>query len=171
MKAKSVWLLSIIVAFCIAKATVMAAPCETGAVLDHVVDTYGKDTAIAASRKNIQKTTIRQGPLSGQEIEIDKLKNLAEHLPGTPQSNKLIRKEGKAHVFHDVDTMETVVREISDHGEYTGNVRGWDRYSLEFPEPVGKQVRADGSELPLHVGELKIKDGKYHPVPRTKTAQ
>ena len=44
------------------------------------------------------------------------------------------------------------------------------RYGLYFDEPIGYQIRADGSSIPLYYAEIKIIKGgnKYHVIPRTK---
>ncbi|WP_371128339.1 DUF6972 family protein [Gloeomargarita lithophora] len=36
-------------------------------------------------------------------------------------------------------------------------------------EPIGTIIRADGSQTPLHYGEIKIvkSTGEYHAIPRT----
>ncbi len=42
------------------------------------------------------------------------------HLPDTNQVKRLLKKEGKAHVFHDRITMEMVIQSIIERGERTG---------------------------------------------------
>jgi hypothetical protein len=90
-----------------------------------------------------------------------------KHLPDTPQSKKLIRKEGAAHVFKDRATMDHVADEIIKRGEFTGEVRGAKRYGLRFDEPIGYRVGADGSKIPLYYGEMKVVGDQYHVIPRT----
>ncbi|NES66709.1 MAG: hypothetical protein F6K24_16350 [Okeania sp. SIO2D1] len=96
-----------------------------------------------------------------------------KHLPDTPQVARLLRKEGKAHVFKDRATMEFVVEAILKRGELTGvedENDGYDRYGLYFEKLIGYQIRADGSRLPLYYAEIKIVKGGnlYHVIPRTK---
>ena len=62
---------------------------------------------------------------------------------------------------------------IIEGGELTGvedKNDNYDRYGLYFDEPIGYQIRADGSFLPLYYAEIKIVkgDNKYHVIPRTK---
>ncbi len=96
-------------------------------------------------------------------------KHLAKHLPDTPQSAKLIKKEGAAHVFTDEATLRRVEEDLLTRGEPTGSVRGADRYGLRYDEPIGYRVDAAGNKLPLHYGEMKLDTatGKYHVIPRT----
>ncbi|MEB3343259.1 DUF6972 family protein [Okeania sp.] len=96
-----------------------------------------------------------------------------KHLPGTPQVARLLRKEGKAHVFKDRATMEFVVGAIIQRGELTGvedENDDYERYGLYFDEPIGYQIRADGSSIPLYYAEIKIVKGGnlYHVIPPTK---
>ncbi|MHC5914992.1 MAG: DUF6972 family protein [Nostoc sp.] len=43
------------------------------------------------------------------------------------------------------------------------------RYGLYFSEPIGYIIKADGSQIPLYYGEIKIvkTTGEYHAIPRT----
>ena len=96
-----------------------------------------------------------------------------KHLPGTPQVARLLRKEGKAHVFKDSATMEFVVGAIIERGELTrveDENDDYERYGLYFDELIGYQIRVDGSSLPLYYAEIKIVKGgnQYHVIPRTK---
>jgi hypothetical protein len=95
-------------------------------------------------------------------------RHVAKHLPGTPQMQKLLREEGKAHVFLDELTMNRVVQAIFERGQFTGSVRDWERYGLRFSEPVGYRIDTEGNRLPLYYAEMKVKNGKYHVVPRTQ---
>ncbi|MBL4674567.1 MAG: hypothetical protein JKX81_20060 [Arenicella sp.] len=95
------------------------------------------------------------------------LKHLNKHLPNTAQSQKLIRKEGAAHVFTDKATLSRVEQAIFQRGQHTGNIRGADRYGLRFDNPIGYRISADGSRIPLHYGEIKVSKGFYHVIPRT----
>lgn len=89
-------------------------------------------------------------------------------MPGTKASQRLIRKEGAAHVFTNKATLSKVESAIFERGEFTGKVRGTERYGLRFDKPIGYRVTAEGSKLPLHYGELKLNEnGLYHVIPRT----
>jgi hypothetical protein len=94
-------------------------------------------------------------------------------LPDTPQSLRLIEREGAAHVFTDKATLGRVDAAIFERGQYTGTVRGWERYGLQFEEPIGYRIDAAGNQIPLHYGELKFnpQTGGYHLVPRTGGSQ
>ncbi|CAN1210770.1 Mobile element protein [Tumidithrix helvetica PCC 7403] len=94
------------------------------------------------------------------------------HLPNTPQVQRLLRREGRAHVFKDRETLEQVTQAIIKGGERTGigeNEDDYERYGLYFPEPIGYIIRIDGSQTPLYYGEIKIvkTTGEYHAIPRT----
>jgi hypothetical protein len=95
-------------------------------------------------------------------------RHVAKHLPNTPQMQKLLQEEGKAHVFLDESTMNRVIREIFERGQFTGIVRDWMRYGVEFKEPIGYRIDREGTQLPLYYAEMKVKNGKYHVVPRKK---
>jgi hypothetical protein len=96
---------------------------------------------------------------------------IARHLPGTPQVQRLLRKEGKAHVFNDRATLERVTAAIIKRGMQTGtdDDDDYERYGLYFPEAIGYIMRSDGSQMPLYYGEIKIvkATGEYHAIPRT----
>ena len=96
-----------------------------------------------------------------------------KHLPGTSQVERLLRKEGKAHVFNDRATLDAVTEAIIDRGYLTGvddETDDYERYGLYFDDAIGYQVRADGSRIPLYYAEIKIIKGtdKYHVIPRTR---
>ena len=95
-------------------------------------------------------------------------KHVAKHLPDTPQTEQLLQKEGSVHVFNDEATMKAVTQAIIELGEFTGVVRGHERYGLYFAEPVGYRVSYDGSRISLYYAEMKVKGNKYHVIPRTK---
>ena len=99
------------------------------------------------------------------------IRHINKHLPGTTQSAKLIRKEGAAHVFKDKNTLEYVEKTILEEGKYIGNVRGAERYGYQFKEPIGYRIDANGNQIPLYYGEMKISNGKYHIIPRTKPSK
>ena len=94
------------------------------------------------------------------------------HLPNTTQVQRLLRREGRAHVFNDLETLEQVTQAIIARGERTGlidNSDDYERYGLYFSEPIGYIIRADGNQIPLYYGEIKIvkTTGEYHAIPRT----
>ena len=94
------------------------------------------------------------------------------HLPNTSQAQRLLRKEGRVHVFNDRETLERVTKVIITGGERTGmgdEDDDYERYGFYFSEPIGYIIRADGSQTPLYYGEIKIvkSTGEYHAIPRT----
>jgi hypothetical protein len=94
------------------------------------------------------------------------------HLPNTPQARRLLRREGRAHVFNDRETLERVTQAIIAGGERTGvedEEDDYERYGLYFSEAIGYIIKADGSQIPLYYGEIKIvkTTGEYHAIPRT----
>jgi hypothetical protein len=97
---------------------------------------------------------------------------IARHLPNTPQVQRLLRKESRAHVFKDLETLERVTQAIIEGGERTGiedEEDDYERYGLYFSEAIGYIIKADGSQIPLYYGEIKIvkTTGEYHAIPRT----
>lgn len=108
--------------------------------------------------------------MSGVEREIfpDSSHN-SKHLPNTPKVQKLLRREQSAHVFNDESTMERIAETIIDRGEYTGTIRGYERYGLFFAGSIGYRIDPDGSKTPLFYGEIKINAADcYHVIPRTR---
>ena len=94
------------------------------------------------------------------------------HLPNTPQVQRLLRREGRAHVFNSYETLERVTQAIIERGERTGiddEDDDYERYGLYFSETIGYIIKADGSQIPLYYGEIKIvkTTGEYHAIPRT----
>ena len=94
------------------------------------------------------------------------------YLPNTPQVQRLLRKEGRAHIFSDRETLEKVIQAIILDGERTGindEDDDYERYGLYFTEPIGYIIRVDGSQTPLYYGEIKVLKitGEYHAIPRT----
>jgi hypothetical protein len=94
------------------------------------------------------------------------------HLPNTSQVQRLLRREGRAHVFSDRETLERVTQAIIKAGERTGiddKEDDYERYGLYFSEAIGYIMRIDGSQTPLYYGEIKIvkTTGEYHVIPRT----
>ncbi len=98
-------------------------------------------------------------------------RHIAKHLPNTPQMEELLNREGFAHIFHDLATLEQVAIAILERGEFTGNIRGHERYGLYFPQPIGYRISVDGTRIALYYGELKVKGDKYHVIPRTKPSR
>lgn len=97
---------------------------------------------------------------------------ISRHLPGTAQVRRLLRKEGRAHVFNDFATLERVTRAIIEMGEQTGvddEEDDYERYGLYFSEAIGYIIRVDGIRTPLYYGEIKVvkATGEYHAIPRT----
>jgi hypothetical protein len=93
------------------------------------------------------------------------------HLPNTSQVQRLLRREGRAHVFNDSETLKRVTQTIISRGEQTGvndEDDDYERYGLYFSEPIGYIIRIDGSQTPLYYGEIKIvkTTGEYHAIPR-----
>jgi hypothetical protein len=108
-----------------------------------------------------------------REITPDPRPSLIDrHLPDTPQVKRLLRREGRAHVFNNLETLKRVTQAIIVGGERTGiedKDDDYERYGLYFSEAIGYIVRADGSQTPLYYGEIKIvkPTGEYHAIPRT----
>lgn len=96
-----------------------------------------------------------------------------KHIDGTVQAQRLLKKEGKIHVFNDAETMERVIETIIEKGERTDlndETDYYQRYGLYFSQPIGYQLRSDGTKLSLYYAEIKIIKGTniYHVIPRTK---
>ena len=95
-------------------------------------------------------------------------RHVAKHLPDTPESQRLIRAEGMAHLFINEATMMRVITTIQQQGEYLGQIRGHARWGYQFDQPIGYRLAETGKTIPLYYGEMKISGGKYHVIPRTK---
>lgn len=106
-----------------------------------------------------------------QDITPDPRPSLIDrHLPNTLQVQRLLRREGKAHVFNDLETLQRVTQAIIEGGEQTGiDDDDYERYGLYFSEAIGYIIRTDGSQTLLYYGEIKIvkTTGEYHAIPRT----
>ncbi len=108
-----------------------------------------------------------------RDITPDPRPSLIErHLPDTLQVQGLLRREGRAHVFSDRETLERVTQAIIAGGERTGTddeEDDYERYGLYFSEPIGYIIKVDGSQISLYYGEIKIvkTTGEYHAIPRT----
>lgn len=105
-----------------------------------------------------------------RELTLD-LKHIAKHLPNTPQMQRILQQEGSVHVFNDEATMARVAQVILKNGEFTGAIRGHERYGLYFSDAIGYRIGEDGSSIPLYYGEMKVKGDKYHVIPRTKPSR
>ena len=85
------------------------------------------------------------------------------HLPNTLQVQRLLRTEGRAHVFNCSETLEQVTQAIIEAGERSGiddESDDYERYGLYFSEASGYIIRIDGSKTPLYYGEIKIVNRK-----------
>jgi RHS repeat-associated protein len=108
-------------------------------------------------------------PFTGTSYEI---RHIAKHMEGTVEANRLIAREGAAHVFPDKAALELVDNALfNNQGAFTGVVRGTERFGLMFESPIGYRISADGTRIPLFYGEAKVAaDGGYHVIPRTGSA-
>lgn len=105
-----------------------------------------------------------------RQITLDS-RHVAKHLPDTPQIRRLLNKGRAAHVFNNEATMNQVAQAIED-GEFTGKIRGYDRYGMFFVESIGYRVDPDGSHLSLYYGEIKVDaENRYHATPRSRFSQ
>ncbi|MGL4376709.1 MAG: DUF6972 family protein, partial [Microcoleaceae cyanobacterium] len=52
--------------------------------------------------------------------------------------------------------MNQVAQAIIAYGEFTGMIRGYDRYGMFFVESIGYRIDPDGSRLLLYYGEIKV---------------
>jgi hypothetical protein len=108
-----------------------------------------------------------------RDISPDPRQSLIDrHLPNTAQVQRLLRRESRAHVFNDRETLERVTQAIIVSGEQTGvedREDDYERYGLYFSEAIGYIIRVDGNQTPLYYGEIKIVKitGDYHAIPRT----
>lgn len=108
-----------------------------------------------------------------REITPDPRTSLIDrHLSNTLQVQRLLRREGRAHVFNDRETLERVIQAIIENGERTGfddEDDDYERYGLYFSEAIGYIIRVGGSQIPLYYSEIKIvkATGEYHAIPRT----
>ncbi len=115
-----------------------------------------------------------------REIVLDP-RHIPKHLPGTRQMQRLLNRGRAAHIFNDEATLNQVAQAIIEKGEFTGNIRGYDRYGLFFPEPIGYRISPEGDSFaaarsadrtPLYYGEVKIDaNNQYHVIPRTRPTQ
>ncbi|WP_293346663.1 MULTISPECIES: hypothetical protein [unclassified Microcoleus] len=106
-----------------------------------------------------------------RQITLDS-RHVAKHLPDTPQMRRLLNKGRAAHVFNNEATMNQVTQAIIENGEFTGTIRGYDRYGMFFIESIGYRVDPDGSHLSLYYGEIKVDaENRYHATPRSRFSQ
>ena len=107
-----------------------------------------------------------------REIILD-TRYIAKHLPDTPQVQRLLRRGRAAHIFKNAATMERVAQAIIARGEFTGSIRGYERYGLFFAEAIGYRLSPkDGLSTPLFYGEVKIDaEDRYHVIPRSRASQ
>jgi hypothetical protein len=149
-----------------------------------VIATIAKETAISlffsadigrSLTMAIQNIVRFAQPMSGIDRNIipDPRSSLIDrHLPNTLQVQRLLRREGRAHIFSDRETLKRVTEAILNDGEQTGindEDDDYERYGLYFSEAIGYIIRTDGSQTPLYYGEIKIvkTTGEYHAIPRT----
>ncbi len=98
-------------------------------------------------------------------------KHIQKHLPNTPQMLKLLKEDGKAHVFNDSETLLKVTEDLFANGEFIGVVGGHERYGMQFDLAIGYRIDLAGNRLPLYFAEMKISKGEYHVIPRTKPSK
>lgn len=100
-------------------------------------------------------------------------RHIAKHLLETPQVRQLLRRGRSAHVFNNEATMERVAQAIIERGDFTGVIRGYERYGLFLTESIGYRINPDDSlSTPLFYGEVKIDaENRYHVIPRTRPSQ
>ena len=81
-----------------------------------------------------------------RDISRDPRQSLTDrHLPNTAQVQRLLRREGRAHVFNDRETLEQVTQAIIVGGEQTGiddEEDAYDRYGLYFSEAIGYIIQS-----------------------------
>jgi len=106
-----------------------------------------------------------------RQITLDS-RHIAKHLPDTPQMRRLLNKGRAAHVFNNEATMDRVAQAIIENGEFTGKIRGYDRYGMFFIESIGYRFDPDGSRLLLYYGEIKVDAGnRYHVTSRSRSSE
>lgn len=106
-----------------------------------------------------------------RQIALDS-KHIAKHLVTTPQSTRLLNRGRAVHVFVDETTMNRATQTIIESGEFTGTIRGYDRYGVFFSEPIGYRISPDGTRTLLHYGDIKVNEaGQYHVIPYTRPSQ
>lgn len=84
---------------------------------------------------------------------------------------KLLREDGKSHVFNDIQTLLEVTEALFNNGQFIGTVRGHERYGMYFDKAIGYRIDLAGNRLPLYFAEMKIIKGEYHVIPRTKPSE
>lgn len=106
-----------------------------------------------------------------RELNLDP-RHIAKHLPNTPQMQKLLQKEGVAHVFNDQATMIRVAQAItSKRGSLQASFVTTNVMDFTFLNRLVKDISADGNQIPLYYGEIKLSGERYHVIPRTRPSQ
>lgn len=71
-----------------------------------------------------------------------------------------------------LQTMNQVAQAIMEDGEFTGMIRGYDRYGMFFIESIGYRIDPDGSRFLLYYGEIKVNaENRYHVTPRSRSSE
>jgi|SRR6476469_804798 len=106
-----------------------------------------------------------------RQITLDS-RHIAKHLPDTPQTRRLLNQGRAAHIFNDEATMNQVAQAIIEDGEFTGTIRGYDRYGMFFAESIGYRVDPDGSSFLIYYEKIKTDaEKRYHVTPRTRFSE
>ena len=98
-------------------------------------------------------------------------RHIQRHLPNTPQMLKLLKEDGKAHVFNDRQTLLEITEALFEDGQFIGIIRGHERYGMYFDQAVGYRIDLEGNRSPLYFAEMKIIKGEYHVIPRAKPSK
>jgi hypothetical protein len=53
----------------------------------------------------------------------------------------------------------------------TAIIRNHELYGLYLAGAIGYRIDINGSQIPLHYGEIKVTGDKYHVIPRTQPSQ
>lgn len=77
---------------------------------------------------------------------------------------KLLQREGSVHVFNDQATLEGVAEAIIQNGEFTGTLRGHDRYGLYFDEAIGYRLDAEFTSSSYPEAKLWLLEDEYERV-------
>jgi len=115
-----------------------------------------------------QEGEVRRKPPKGLNLAE---RHIQKHLPDTPQMLKLLKEDGKAHLFHDEQTLIKVTQALFEDGQFIGVVRGHERYGMYFDRAIGYRIDLEGNRLLLYFAEMKIINGEYHVIPRTKPSE
>lgn len=110
-----------------------------------------------------------------------------KHLEGTKDYEKSVKDAvknvrigrntyGTVQVFINAQVINFVTNQLALKGKVNDCSRkGEVRYTLYFINPIGYNIFFDGNgnevqRIPLHYGEIKVLNGKYHAVPRVEPA-